>query len=117
MDNAPAPCRHRGPSPFQRGCPKGGGLRSRDLLYLWEPPQQRQGNGPEDRPQRHEDHETAVLGLVPEEHHAQPAAQSPAQARHPQQHPLRDAAASLVLRLRLVHAVEDEAQEVDEEEV
>ena len=91
--------------------------QTRDLLYLWEPPQQCQGNGPEDRPQRHEDHETAVLGLVPEEHHAHPAARSPAQACHPQQHPLRDAAASLVLRLRLVHAVKDEAQEVDEEEV
>ncbi len=91
--------------------------QTRDLLHSWEPPQQCQGNGPEDRPQRHEDHETGVLGLVPEEHHAQPAAQSPAQARHPQQHPLRDAAASLVLRLRLVHAVEDKAQEVDVEEV
>ena len=36
MDNAPAPSRHRGPSPFQRGCPKGGGLRSRDLLRSWD---------------------------------------------------------------------------------
>ena len=90
---------------------------TRNLLYLGEPPQQCQGNGPEDRPQRHEDHETGVLGLVPEEHHAHPAAQSPAQARHPQQHPLRNAAASLVLRLRLVNAIKDEAQEVDEEEV
>ena len=58
-----------------------------------------------------------VLGLVPEEHHAEPAAHSPTQARHPQQHPLRDAAASLVLRLRLVNAIKDEAQEIDEEEV
>ena len=63
------------------------------------------------------DHETVVLGLVPKEHHAGPAAQSTTQARHPQRHPLRDAAASLVLRLRLVHSLEDEAQEVDEEEV
>lgn len=84
---------------------------------LPQPPQQCQGNGPKERPQRHEDHETGVLGLVPGEHHAQPTAHSPAQARHPQQHPLRDAVASLVLRLRLVHAVKDEAHEVDEEEV
>ena len=80
-------------------------------------PQQCQGDGPENRPQRHEDHETAVLGLMAEQHHAHPAAQSPAQARRPQQHPLRDAAVSLVLRLRLVNAVKDEAHEVDEEEV
>ena len=58
-----------------------------------------------------------MLGLVPEEHHAHPATHSPAQACHPQQHPLRDAAASLVLRLRLVHAIKDKAKEVDEEEV
>ena len=38
MDNAPAPCRHRGPFPFQRGCPKGGGLWSRDLLCSWDSP-------------------------------------------------------------------------------
>ena len=57
-----------------------------------------------------------MFGLMPEEHHAEPAAQSPAQARHPQQRALRDAAA-LTLRLRLVHAVKDEAQEVDEEEI
>ncbi len=81
------------------------------------PSQQRQCGGPEDRPERHEGHETVVLGLVPEEHHAHPAAQSPAQVRHPQQRPLRDAAAPLALRLRLVHAIKDEAYEVDEEEV
>ena len=84
---------------------------------LPQPHHQHQCDHPQDRPQRHEDHETGVLGLVPEEHHAHPAAQSPAQARHPQQHPLRDAAASLVLRLRLVHAIKDEAQEVDEDKV
>ena len=53
---------------------------------------------------------------MPEEHHAEPAAQSPTQARHPQQRALRDAAA-LPLRLRLVHAVKDEAQKVDEQKV
>ena len=36
LRHAPAPSRHRGPSPFQRGCPKGGGLRSRDLLRSWD---------------------------------------------------------------------------------
>ena len=79
-------------------------------------PKQHHGGGPEGGPQRHEDHEAGVFGLVPEEHHAEPAAQSPAQARHPQQRPLRDAAA-LALRLRLVHAVKDEAQEVNEDKV
>ena len=54
---------------------------------------------------------------MPEEHHAEPATHSPAEARHPQQRPLRDAATPLALRLRLVEAVEDEAQEVDEEEI
>ena len=78
---------------------------------------QGQCDHPEGRPQRHEDLETDVLGLVPKEHHAHPAAQSPAQARHPQQHPLRNATASPTLRLRLVHAIEDEAQEVDEDEI
>ena len=57
-----------------------------------------------------------MFGLMPEEHHAEPAAQSPAQARQPQQRPLRDAAAP-PLRLRLVHAVKDEAQKVDEDKV
>ena len=72
------------------------------------PSQQGQCDHPEGRPQRHEDLETDVLGLVPKEHHAHPAAQSPAQARHPQQHPLRDAAA-LALRLGLIHTKEDKA--------
>ena len=80
------------------------------------PPKQHHGDDPKDGPQQHEDHEAVVFGLMPEEHHAEPAAQSPAQARHPQQRPLRDAAA-LALRLRLVHAVKDETQKVDEDEV
>ena len=58
-----------------------------------------------------------MLGLMPEEHHAEPAAHSPAQARHPQQRALRNAAVPLALRLRLVDAVKDEAQDVDEEEI
>ena len=80
------------------------------------PPQEHHGGGPEDGPQGHEDHEAVVFGLMPEEHHAEPAAQSPAQARHPQQRALRDAAA-LALRLRLVHAIKDETQKVDEQKV
>ena len=84
--------------------------------HLPVPPKQRHGGGPEDGPQGHEDHEAGVFGLMSEEHHAEPTAQSPAQARHPQQRALRDAAA-LALRLRLVHAVKDEAQEVDEDKV
>ena len=81
------------------------------------PHQQHHPDRPDHRPQWHQHHEACVLGLMPEEHHAEPAAYSPAQARHPQQRPLRDAAASFVLRLGLVHAVKDEAQEVDKEEV
>ena len=57
-----------------------------------------------------------MFGLMPEEHHAEPAAHSPAQASYPQQRALRDAAA-LTLRFRLVHAVKDEAQKVDEDKV
>ena len=54
---------------------------------------------------------------MPEEHHAKPAAQSPAETHHPQQRPLRDTTAPLALRLGLVDAVKDEAKEVDEEEI
>ena len=80
------------------------------------PPKQHHRGDPKDRPQGHEDHEAVVLGLMPEEQHAEPAAQPPAQACHPQQRPLRDAAA-LALRLRLVHSIENEAQEIEDDEV
>ena len=53
-------------------------LSKRLIENLPSPSQQAQGNGPEDRPERHEGHETVVLGLVSEEHHAHPAAHAPA---------------------------------------
>ena len=87
------------------------------LTHLPQPSQQHQGDDPQDGPQWHKDLETDVLGLVPEEHHAEPTAHSPTQARHPQQHTLRDAAAPLALRLRLVHAIEDKTHEVNEDQV
>jgi len=57
-----------------------------------------------------------MLGLMPEEHHAEPTARSPTKACHPKQCPLRDAV-TLALRLRLVEAIKEKAYEVDEDEV
>ena len=57
-----------------------------------------------------------MLGLMPEEHHAEPTARSPAKACHPKQSPLRNAA-TLALRLRLVEAIKEKAYEVDEDEI
>ncbi len=57
-----------------------------------------------------------MLGLMPEERHAQPAARSPTQACHPKQRPLRDAAA-LALRLRLVEAIKEKANKIDEDDI
>ena len=57
-----------------------------------------------------------MLGLMPEERHAEPATRSPTQACHPKQSPLRNAA-TLALRLRLVKAIKEKAYEVDEDEI
>jgi hypothetical protein len=74
------------------------GCRSHPCV-LPVPHKQHHPDCPDHHPQRHQHHESDVLGLMPEEHHAEPAAQSPAQTRHPQQRALRDAVASLMLRL------------------
>ena len=57
-----------------------------------------------------------MLGLMPEEHHAKPTARSPAKACHPKQCPLRNAA-TLALRLRLVEAIKEKANKIDEDDI